>query len=129
MAYNIFAYCIDNPISFGDSSGEGIVSALIGDELSYILQILEAAILEGPSVELIIGVIIITSISVLIAKIYQMSKGGKQNIRDTGLIGTTDEEIEKKIKDPTTPKLEKERLKKEQKARGNRNKKKREQMK
>ncbi|MFZ5551238.1 MAG: RHS repeat-associated core domain-containing protein [Pseudomonadota bacterium] len=50
------------------------------------------------------------------------SKGGKQNVRDTGLIGVSDEEIGRRLKDPTTSAEERKRLVKEQKARGNRNK-------
>ena len=49
--------------------------------------------------------------------ISQMAKGGKQNIRDTGLIGVSDAEIERRLKDPATSPKEKQRLKKEQKAR------------
>jgi RHS repeat-associated protein len=52
------------------------------------------------------------------------SKGGKQNIRDTGLIGVSDEELKQRIKDPATTGKEKRRLQKEEKARGDRNKRK-----
>ncbi|WP_377161142.1 RHS repeat-associated core domain-containing protein [Roseateles sp. UC29_93] len=52
------------------------------------------------------------------------SKGGRQNIRDNGLVGVSDDEIERRLKDPNTPAAEKERLKKEQKARGTRNRRK-----
>jgi len=54
------------------------------------------------------------------------SKGGKQNVRDTGLIGVSDEKIGRRLRDPTTSGKEKQRLQKEQKARGSRNKGKRE---
>ena len=50
---------------------------------------------------------------------------GKENQKDSGLIGTSDAEIARRIKDPQTSKKEKKRLQKEQKARGNRNKSKR----
>ncbi len=53
------------------------------------------------------------------------SKGGKQNVRDTGLIGVSDEEIGRRLRDPGTSGKEKRRLQKEQKARGSRNKSKR----
>lgn len=49
------------------------------------------------------------------------SKGGKQNVRDTGLIGVSDEEIIRRLKDPSTPGIEKKRLQKEQKGRKTRN--------
>nr|WP_280191959.1 RHS repeat-associated core domain-containing protein [Delftia sp. PS-11] len=61
----------------------------------------------------------------LVDGLMEMSKGGNQNQKDTGLIGVTDSEIEKKLKDPNTSANERKRLVKEQKARGNRNKSKR----
>ncbi|AQT61139.1 hypothetical protein B0D95_14315 [Cellvibrio sp. PSBB023] len=54
--------------------------------------------------------------------ILMYSKGGKQNVRDSGLVGVSDEEIERKLKDPKTTGIEKKRLQKEQKARKLRNK-------
>lgn len=53
------------------------------------------------------------------------AKGGRQNVRDTGLIGVSDEEIDRRLRDPGTSSEEKQRLRKEQKARGERNKRKR----
>lgn len=53
------------------------------------------------------------------------AKGGKQNWRDEGLRGYTDEEIDAMQKDPATSSAEKKRLVREQKARKNRNKSKR----
>ena len=50
-----------------------------------------------------------------------MSKGGKQRIRDTGYLGIPDQEINRRYNDPKTPKAERQRLKKEQKARRSRN--------
>ena len=40
------------------------------------------------------------------------SKGGKQNIRDSGLVGVSDAAIEAKLKNPNTTRAEKQRLKK-----------------
>ena len=42
-------------------------------------------------------------------------------MRDSGLRDLTDQEIQEQLKDPNTPKQEKRRLQREQKARGNRN--------
>lgn len=64
---------------------------------------------------------IVTSASDLI---MQMAKGGKQNVRDTGLVGVTDDEIKSRLKDPNTPSDQRKRLEKEQKGRGERNKRK-----
>ncbi|WP_436129032.1 RHS repeat-associated core domain-containing protein, partial [Acidovorax sp. LjRoot117] len=53
------------------------------------------------------------------------AKGGRQNVRDTGLIGVSDEEIDRRLRSPGTSAEEKKRLQREQKARGERNKRKR----
>lgn len=53
------------------------------------------------------------------------AKGGRQRVRDTGLEGMTDEEIQDRINDPKIDPKEKRRLQKEQKGRGVRNKQKR----
>ena len=45
------------------------------------------------------------------------AKGGKENIRDTGLIGLSDDEIQRLARDKTIPKAERERYKKEEKFR------------
>ena len=54
-----------------------------------------------------------------------LSKGGKQNYRDTGLAPYSDEELDKMYKDPNTSNEMKQRIKREQKARKQRNKQKR----
>ncbi len=54
--------------------------------------------------------------------ILMYSKGGKQNVRDSGLVGVSDEEIGRRLKDPNTSGEEKKRLQKEQKGRKLRNK-------
>jgi len=53
------------------------------------------------------------------------AKGGKQNVRDSGLVGVSDEEIDRRIRAPGTSAEDRKRLTKEQKARGQRNKRKR----
>lgn len=50
------------------------------------------------------------------------SRGGSRNIKDTGLIGVSDAEIEARLNDPRTSAEERKRLTKEEKARGKRNK-------
>lgn len=62
---------------------------------------------------------------VIIDGIMYFSKGGKQRIRDTGLSNLSDEEVTRKSKDSTLSKKERERYKKEDKARKQRNKQKR----
>lgn len=53
------------------------------------------------------------------------SKGEKQNIRDSGLVGLSDEEISRRLNDPSTSSKLKKKLQKEQKANGTRNQRKR----
>ena len=54
-----------------------------------------------------------------------MSKGGKQRIYDSGLIGVTQENLKERLKNPELTGEEKRRLQKQQKAFGNRNQQKR----
>ena len=72
-----------------------------------------------------IFVFAIVTVKVIEGTIYLMSKGGKQKISDTGLRGLTDSQLESLYKSPDISKSEKQRLKKEQKARKLRNKSKR----
>ena len=51
----------------------------------------------------------------------EMSKGHQGNMRDSGLAGLSDADIQVKIKDPQTKGKEKRRLQREEKARRNRN--------
>ena len=67
----------------------------------------------------------ITSISIPVTHSEKstivQAKGHQGNMRDNGLIDKTDEEIQQEIKNPNTSKKEKQRLVREQKARGRRN--------
>jgi RHS repeat-associated protein len=56
--------------------------------------------------------------------IMEMAKGGRQNVRDSGLVGVSDEEVKRRLKDPGTSSEERKRLEKEEKGRGLRNKRK-----
>jgi len=112
ITHNVFAYCLNNPVMYYDPNGAfaavfaGIGSVGVAGQLVIYTGLL------------LFGVIVVESI-------IFMSKGGKQRIRDSGLEGYSDDEISRRLKDPRTPKSEKEKLKKEQKARGTRNKQKR----
>lgn len=53
------------------------------------------------------------------------AKGGKQNIRDTGMVDMSDEEVSRQARDPNASKEERQKAKKEEKARKQRNKRKR----
>ena len=53
------------------------------------------------------------------------SQGGKQNIKDTGLINVPNDEISRRARDKNLSGEERRRYQKEEKARGDRNKQKR----
>ncbi|MGH2770928.1 MAG: hypothetical protein ACRDJF_10475 [Actinomycetota bacterium] len=57
--------------------------------------------------------------------IAHMAKGGKQRKRDSGLEGLSDEEVLRRARDPSLPEAERRRYQREEKARGQRNKRKR----
>ena len=97
-------------------AAEGVAEAV--ETIAQIWQVVETVVTHPFSIGS--GITIGSGISVVQAKTK-----GKENQRDTGLIGTSDAEIARRIKDPNTSKKEKKRLQKEQKARGNRNKSKR----
>ena len=97
-------------------AAEGVAEAV--EAIAQIWRIIESVTTQPLSIGS--GIAIGSGISVVQAKTK-----GKENQRDTGLIGTSDAEIARRIKDPKTSKKEKKRLQKEQKARGNRNKSKR----
>jgi RHS repeat-associated protein len=127
--WNKFAYAEQNPLSYVDRDGRlaqaipGLIPvAIIGCALSSgCTGALGTAISSTADA---IGDAIDSCVNA-IDELATYSKGGKQNVRDSGLVGVTDEEIETKIKDPRTSAEEKKRLTKEQKARGSRNKQKR----
>lgn len=113
---NTYAYAEDNPIQNTDPNG-----------LSVTCDASSCTISEGDSLlQLAVDTLHVGAVyAATLAENAMYSKGGKQNVRDTGLIGVSDEEIDARLRDPTTSAAEKQRLQKEQKARGTRNKKKR----
>ena len=56
---------------------------------------------------------------------YGLAKGGKQNLRDSGMSGLSDQEVSKRARDPNISKEERRKAQKEEKARKTRNKNKR----
>ena len=117
---NLFAYCVNDPVNKKDVDGYFFLSATLAAIGTAVIA--KAAIYTAAAgIGILVGCLTGKAISDNIKK----SKGGHQNKKDTGLIGVSDEEIARRLKDPRTPKSEKEKLKTEQKARGNRNKQKR----
>ena len=68
-----------------------------------------------------LGVSAIATAGVIAYGIYEMSKGGKRRIRDTGYLGIPDQEIRRRYNNPKTPKAERQRLKKRAKSKASRN--------
>lgn len=114
---NTYAYANGSPTLFTDPDGlNPFVGAIEGGEIGLAVGGPPGAII-GIVVGAVGGYLIADQIDTVF-----FSKGGRQNIRDTGLIGVSDEEIGRRLKDPTTSAEERKRLVKEQKGRGNRNK-------
>jgi RHS repeat-associated protein len=105
---NLFRYVNNNPVNFYDPEGKVLVIPII-----IATEIIEAA--AGISVGVMIGEVI--------SNVCEMSKGGKQNIKDSRWTGTSDGEINKIAEDRRHPDWK--AAQKEQKARGLRNKQKR----
>jgi hypothetical protein len=122
---NLFSYCDNNPVMREDSDGDFWGFALAGGGALGASWSFGGANFWNPVGWVILGVATVATVTYAGYTIYKMSKGGKQRIRDTGLAGVSDEEIASRLTNPRTSKSEKQKLKKEQKARGDRNKQKR----
>ena len=127
LGSNMFAYCENNPVNESDSSGYAskIAVCTYEDSLHGGLEFVRI-ILFGTLGAIALGKIITTSFPVTKKNIIvTQSKGHQGNMRDSGLVGDSNEEVQKRYKDPNTSKKEKRRLQKELKARRQRDVKKR----
>lgn len=129
---NLYAYCDNNPVMRVDYGGEFWETAAVSAPLLFKAAASLSAFVTAaaPVIAAVVIVTVVVVVTVVVAEAvtdnieYAKTKG-KENQRDTGLIGVSDDEIADRLKDPNTSKKEKQRLQKEQKARGNRNKNKR----
>jgi hypothetical protein len=130
---NLFAYCDNNPVMRADYDGEfwqlaGVTINSTNSGIGFSWGTIGASVLTSLSMitpvgwAVIIGSVVVVGVGYRVSK---MSKGGKQRIKHSELEEVSNDEISRRLKDPSSSNSEKQKLRKEQKARGDRNKQKR----
>jgi RHS repeat-associated protein len=142
---NLFAYVDGGPIDYVDPTGEGalaVIGGIAGGLVGFVggggLALASGGILTpeivittaaGQALGTATGLVLenaIESTKKLIDDLNQKySKGGKQNKRDSGLADISPEEISRRARDKSLTPEERRRYQTEEKARGDRNKQKR----
>ena len=133
LGNNMFAYCLNTPTNYLDPSG---TIALIDDTIILsvaVVAIFAIAVLAVPPLPVVEAVatelnklVVATQETVsYVGNILFAKTKGKERIKDTGLEQESDEEISRKAHDNKLPSKERQRYKKEEKARGIRNRDKR----
>lgn len=122
-------------MNYVDPSGHNPLGlAIAGGGLAVSSASIGAAIITTSGAILIIGAVVGTiyiggklykKVKARKASTFTFSKGGKQNVRDTGLQGYSDEDIRRLARDNKLSSKERQRFKKEEKSRKLRNKQKR----
>ena len=133
--WHLYAYCANDPVNYVDPSGHNPLGlAIAGGGLAVSSASIGAAIITTSGAILIIGAVVGTiyiggklykKVKARKASTFTFSKGGKQNVRDTGLQGYSDEDIRRLARDNKLSSKERQRFKKEEKSRKLRNKQKR----
>ena len=133
----MFAYCLNNPITYSDPSGS---IAVFDDALllaGFCLAVFPMYVLTVKLLPTILDPLVDTLNNVINTFVTVVEEGmqiltakakGKNRMRDSGLADETDAEVSKKARDKNLPTKERERYKTEEKAHGLRNKQKREEL-
>ena len=141
---NLYTYCDNNPVNRIDEVGDMWELALAGGGTlatgsGFSLGAMGGSVMTAlgaitPAGWAVIGTIAVVTVAVVTyskvkalskPKCNKMSKGGKQRIYDSGLIGVTLEDLKERLKNPELTGEEKRRLQKQQKAKDARNQQKR----
>ena len=129
LGNNMFAYCNNNPVNCSDPSGSiAIVDDIVILGIAGLCIVFIPLIIMPPPIMLDIpfeklgylsdeiSINLFSSPNILSARTK-----GKERIIDTGLAGLSDEEVSQRAHDKRLPSSERQRYKKEEKARGIRN--------
>ena len=131
VGFNMFAYCNNNPVSFADQTGDLFgIDDIVAVAAVFIVVVVVAVVTSPPVQTAIDGLAHSLSDALLdvvnavqdIATMNSSKAKGKEHMRDTGLSGLSDAEVQQGARDKTKSNEERQRYKREEKARGLRNK-------
>lgn len=123
LGNNMFVYCLNNPVKYTDYTG---AIAVVDDMAIWGIALVAFAATGSILITFPVDITDIGINSLSLPNVLHMSKGGTQNHKHTWLQDWTDDEIENELRKKDLPKKTRKELEKEQKARGTRNKQKRE---
>ncbi len=120
---NLYGYVLQDPVNYIDPTGE---IALADDVLIGVGVVIVGCAMSPGCRDAVGGAVSSAGDAIREAlDNLMLSKGGKQNVGDTGLIDVSDEEVASRARDRSLSGEERRRYQKEEKARQQRNKQKR----